>query len=79
MEHPHAGTLVERTAIVSSDFVGTLTVSFHSGTRVRVQHLEEIAVQVERVREVRVVHELPDLRLADARLERLALSSTECR
>ena len=36
-----------------------------------VEHLEEIAVQVERMREVRVVRDVPDLRLAELALERL--------
>ena len=65
------GRSSKRTAIVSSDFVGTFTVSFHSGTRVVVLHLEEIAVQVERMREVRVVDDAPDLRVAERDLERL--------
>ena len=69
--HPHAGRSSNFTAIFIAAFDGTLTVSFHSGTRASSSDLEEEAVQVERVREVGVVDEIPDLRLAEPRLERL--------
>ncbi len=69
--HPHAGALVE----LHGD--RELGLRRHADRVLpfrhprRVEHLEEIAVQVERMREVGVVHEIPDLRLAEPRLERL--------
>ena len=51
-------------AIRTCAFCGTLTVSFQASGSVG-EHLEEEAVQVERVVLARLVDELPDLELAD--------------